>query len=90
MMQTEIRRWMATNYQGDYLPVFVVEKNGMPELVVHAEDFVGMTKDEAWSVATQRNVAQVKRAKEDVARLRKELADAEAHLSRVNVALPYR
>ena len=51
---------------------------------------VGMTKDEAWSVATKRNLAQVDRARADVERLRRELADAEAHLARVEVALPYR
>lgn len=90
-MQTqEIRRWMVTNYKGDYMPAFVVEKDGRPELVVHGEDFTGMTKDEAWSVATKRNVGQVKRAEDAVERLRQELAEAEAHLARVKVALPYR
>lgn len=86
-MRTEIRHWTTTNYKGDFIPAFVEERDGSPDIVVNASDFIGMTKDEAQKVAAERNGRQIERARSEVARLRRDLADAEAHLARVEAIL---
>lgn len=84
---TEIRHWMTTNFKGDYVPAFVEQRDGSPNLVVHAHDFTGMTKAEAEATARARNVEQVSKAEADVERLRLALVAAEDHLARVRAIL---
>lgn len=83
----EIRQWMTTNYKNDHVPAFVEQRDGQPNIVVHAADFVGMSRAEAETLAASRNAAQIERAVADVERLRAELAAAEAHLARVRAVL---
>lgn len=84
---TQVRQWMTTNYKGDYVPAYVEQRDGQPNIVVDAADFIGMSRDEAKAIAASRNAKQIERAEADVERLRSELAAAEAHLARVRSIL---